>query len=201
MSEPSREEILAQLGTLCKWKGLAVSSKRVKLLRYVVETTLDGNPSDLKESIIGVKAYDREADWDNKHDASVRVAMGKIRTQLTAYYKNEGASDTVLIIIEPGAYRPEFYYRNRWEESPPPTGKSTEAKINEKERIPSPEVPAAPIREMTTAEKMDLDDILETGMFDGPGLSDPAYTLRSLNPIWTVRRRIRGLLKFLNGED
>ncbi len=78
------------------------------LLRFVVESSLEGRSDELKESVIGVKVFSRPADYDPKADPVVRVSMGRLRTRLESYYEREGASENIRIVIPKGAYLPTF---------------------------------------------------------------------------------------------
>ncbi|MCW5965875.1 MAG: tetratricopeptide repeat protein [Bryobacterales bacterium] len=85
------------------------SSERLcQLLRFTVETALDGRAHQLKESVIAVEVFGREASFDPKLDAIVRVNMAKLRARLAEHYLGAGARDAVRIEYPRGAYVPLF---------------------------------------------------------------------------------------------
>ena len=146
MPNPTREEVLTRLETLCTWKGLALKLSLQKLLRHVVLTALDGKPSDLKEQLIGIHVYDKFADWNPKEDATVRVAMGKLRREINSYYETDGVADPVRILLEPGVYAPEFTFRKGGTKAPlAPVEKVKPEPVVEVPKAESPVAPAPPI--------------------------------------------------------
>jgi serine/threonine-protein kinase len=82
-------------------------------LQYVVEETLAGRKDQLKESVIGVQVFQREADYDPRLDPIVRVEARRLRQRLEQYYGDEGASDPVVIELPKGGYSPEFRSKQR----------------------------------------------------------------------------------------
>lgn len=78
------------------------------LLEFLVEAVLRGEGASLKESVIGVKVFHRPADYDPKIDPVVRVAAGRLRDRLEAYYSREGANEPIRIVIPRGTYIPGF---------------------------------------------------------------------------------------------
>jgi TolB-like protein len=79
-----------------------------RLLRFVVERTLDGRADEIKEYVLGTEVFDRGPDYDPRLDSIVRVEARRLRTKLDEYYSGPGASDPVLIRIRRGTYVPEF---------------------------------------------------------------------------------------------
>jgi hypothetical protein len=79
-----------------------------QLLRYVCEKCFQGTASEIKEYNIAVEALGRPPDFDQKHDAIVRVQFHRLRERLNAYYESEGAGHAVRIEIPPGQYIPRF---------------------------------------------------------------------------------------------
>src|SRR5580693_6735612 len=87
------------------------SSKRSQdFLRYVVEHTLTGHSSELKERTIGMEVFGRSIDYDPSEDATVRVKAGDIRKRLGLYYAGKGSVDHLRIDLPAGAYVPEFHW-------------------------------------------------------------------------------------------
>ncbi|MGH9513342.1 MAG: hypothetical protein ACRD2U_14515 [Terriglobales bacterium] len=88
---------------------LFTNSKRYPvLLAYVVEQTLDGNGSDLKERTIGVEAFGREPNYDVNLDPVVRTTAAEVRKRLIQYYYSPDHSGELIIEIPVGSYAPVF---------------------------------------------------------------------------------------------
>ena len=77
-----------------------------RFLKFVVEQTLAGEGERLKEYVIGVEVFDRDADYDPRLDAIVRVEAARLRTKLAEYYAGEGRSDAVVLNLPKGGYAP-----------------------------------------------------------------------------------------------
>jgi hypothetical protein len=88
------------------------SRRYSSVLKFVVETTLDGAPEELKERTIGVAVFGRQADYDTTADHVVRSAVAEIRKRLAQYYQEEGGEDDVRIELLPGSYVPQFRLLN-----------------------------------------------------------------------------------------
>ncbi|MBS1826169.1 MAG: hypothetical protein JST93_12675 [Acidobacteria bacterium] len=82
------------------------SERQRNLLRYLVESTLNGKVP--KETVVGVEVYGRGADFDPKQDSIVRVEASRLRQRLAAYYMAEGRDEKVRIELPRGSYRCEF---------------------------------------------------------------------------------------------
>ena len=113
MSEsPSTETVRDQLERVLASQVLAGSDQLKRLLRLVVERTLDGQPALLKEYNLGLEVFQRPPDYDPKVDPIVRVQARRLRAKLDEYYTGEGAADPLVIQIPKGAYTPVFERRN-----------------------------------------------------------------------------------------
>jgi hypothetical protein len=84
------------------------SKRYPNLLRYVVERTLDGEPSGLKERTLGVAVFGREPAYDTSTDPIVRATAGEIRKRIAQYYQEPGREHEIRIGLSPGSYVPEF---------------------------------------------------------------------------------------------
>ena len=98
------------------------SSKRSQdFLRYVVEHTLTGRASMLKERTIGIDVFGRSTSYEPSDDATVRVKAGEVRKRLGLYYAGQGAPNPVRIELPAGTYVPEFRMVDKPVETPPET--------------------------------------------------------------------------------
>src|SRR5581483_11031229 len=92
--------------------GLFIRSERMaRFLRFVVEQSLEGKASDLKEYLIGVEVFDRKQTYDPRVDPIVRVEARRLRSKLKAYYDEAGREDHVLLEFIAGSYQPHIRIR------------------------------------------------------------------------------------------
>ena len=89
----------------------AKASRQVLLLRHICEETFHGRADQLKEYTLATEVLGRPADFDQNHDAIVRVEFHRLRKKLKEYYESEGAGHALHIVIEPGQYIPRFVPR------------------------------------------------------------------------------------------
>lgn len=87
------------------------SDQLKRLLRLVVERTLNGRPELLKEYNLGVEVFQRPPEYDPKIDPIVRVQARRLRAKLDEYYEGEGVHDSLVIEVPKGAYVPVFTTR------------------------------------------------------------------------------------------
>jgi hypothetical protein len=85
------------------------NSKRSQaLLRFVVEETINGNHSSLKERQIGAAVFGREAAYDTAQDPIVRNAAIEVRKRLAQYYLETEHAHELRIELPLGSYLPTF---------------------------------------------------------------------------------------------
>ncbi len=108
MTELSPVDAKKALERVLASQALARAEQLRRLLNYVVEATIEGREGTLKETVIGVELFDLSTDFDPKSDPIVRMAMRRLRDRLQQYYSNEGATDSLVISLEPGSYVPRF---------------------------------------------------------------------------------------------
>lgn len=85
--------------------------KLMRLLDFLVKTTLMGESIYLKETTIGVFVFGRRPDYDPKLDTIVRSQAWRLRAKLRNYYLSEGLQDPVIIEVPRGHYIPIFHLR------------------------------------------------------------------------------------------
>jgi hypothetical protein len=76
-------------------------------LRYVVEETLSGKSSQIKERNIAVEVFGKREDYDPQAESTVRVAAGEVRRRLAQTYL-VGIGDGVRISLPVGSYSPQI---------------------------------------------------------------------------------------------
>jgi hypothetical protein len=105
------DSVRIQLQRLVSSKAFASSARSGKLLTFLVEGTLNGNPGGLKEYTIGAQALERGDSFDPRTDPIVRAEASRLRTRLALYYSTEGLADQVAISLPKGSYVPVFETR------------------------------------------------------------------------------------------
>ncbi len=86
-----------------------------RFIGFIVDETVAGRSSDLKEYVIGVQVFGKEASFDPRTDPIVRVQARRLRTRLARYYRDEGNADELIVELPKGGYAPVFRTR---EEAP-----------------------------------------------------------------------------------
>ncbi|HZR27143.1 MAG TPA: hypothetical protein VFA71_00070 [Terriglobales bacterium] len=77
-------------------------------LRYICEMEFAGRGKELCESLIGIEAFGRPADYSPAEDASVRRRAGDLRTKLQEVYSTELAGSSIRIELPKGKFVPRF---------------------------------------------------------------------------------------------
>lgn len=111
-TEPSREEQRQELARLLEYPGIARSANLVRLLTFICEKQSEGKTDELRESGIAIHALGRRAeDFDPQVDPIVRVTARTLRQRLADYYRTEGLSHEVELVLPTGQYVPHFVRR------------------------------------------------------------------------------------------
>jgi hypothetical protein len=105
-SDTERELVRKQLDLILASPVFHNSKRYAAVLRFIVEQTLEGAGSQLKERTIGVEVFHRPPDYDTA-DHVVRSAVGEVRKRLAQYYQ-ENARGQLRIDVLPGSYVPQF---------------------------------------------------------------------------------------------
>ena len=83
-----------------------------RFVDFIVTETVDGRGGDLKEYVIGVQVFGKEAGFDPRTDPIVRVQARRLRTRLARYYLDEGNGDEIVVDLPKGGYAPVFRTRD-----------------------------------------------------------------------------------------
>jgi hypothetical protein len=105
--------IEAELKSVLTSRQFARSIRLRQLLHFVVQRTLQGDLTSLKEYTIGVDVFGRKEAFDQRTDAIVRVQANRLRRKLKLYYATEGASHPIRITLPPGGFVPRFCQRKQ----------------------------------------------------------------------------------------
>ena len=101
-------KLRAQVERLAASAEFARADRMVQFLRYVVDKTLDGDPTALRERQIGISVFERPQDWDPKLDNIVRSEARRLRGKLEAYAASNDPDETVRITMPTGGYGVQF---------------------------------------------------------------------------------------------
>lgn len=78
-----------------------------RLLRFLVQNSLDGAVRETSEYAIGIEVFDRDtATYNTCDDPIVRVQVGRLREKLKTYYATSGSGSDIEITIPCGGYMP-----------------------------------------------------------------------------------------------
>jgi hypothetical protein len=111
MSAADRTKVREQLNRILDTHHFKNSKRYPVLLRFIVEEALEGRGEHLKERLLGVRVFDRPADYDTATDPIVRVTIAEIRKRIAQYYHDEEHDAEIRIELLPGRYAPEFRSR------------------------------------------------------------------------------------------
>jgi TolB-like protein len=108
---PTSDAVREQLQRIVTSDGFANADRMTAFLRFVVERALAGEGAQVKEYVIGVEVFQRDAEYDPRLDSIVRVEARRLRTKIDEYYAGPGREDAVIIRIPRGSYVPVFESR------------------------------------------------------------------------------------------
>jgi hypothetical protein len=130
-SECDRQRVRAHLEEVLVSQPFAGSRRRQAFLRYVVEETLAGRGSTIKETNIAVDVFGRSRDFDAQDNSVVRVTGGEVRKRLAQAYSS-GLGHDLWIELPVGGYQPTFHFVSQPIDAPEPTPDSVTIKAPSK---------------------------------------------------------------------
>jgi hypothetical protein len=107
-NEAERGAVQQQLEKLLATPLFNSSRRYPSFLRHVVARVLAGETDQLKERILGVEIFGRNADYDTNTDPIVRVTAAEIRKRIEHYYQDPKHSQEIRIYLPAGSYAPQF---------------------------------------------------------------------------------------------
>jgi tetratricopeptide (TPR) repeat protein len=116
----SNDPVVLQLERILTNPPLSTSPSLSRLLRFIVEETLDGRAESINEVTLGTRVFNRREDFNPRTDPIVRVQSHHLRARLTQYYSGAGANDAVVIELPPRTYVPVFRTTQSAVEAPVP---------------------------------------------------------------------------------
>jgi len=103
-----RRQVERELEEILRSEDFCNSRQSERLLRYLVEQSLEGREDLLHEKQVGEAVFSREAGYDTAVDPIVRVRVNEIRKRLWKHYQATGDTCTIRFEIPVGKYRVRF---------------------------------------------------------------------------------------------
>ena len=97
-----------QLSRILASRTFSQVERLKRFIGFIVDETLAGRATELKEYVIGVQVFGKDPSFDPRTDPIVRVQARRLRTRLVKYYRDEGQADEVAIDLPKGGYAPVF---------------------------------------------------------------------------------------------
>src|SRR6187431_1209330 len=104
----SDKAVRQQLTRILTSKTFSQVDRLKRFVDFIVTESVEGRGSDLKEYVIGVQVFGKEASFDPRTDPIVRVQARRLRTRLARYYQDEGNADEIVVDLPKGGYAPVF---------------------------------------------------------------------------------------------
>lgn len=103
--------VKAELESILAAPAFAQSNRCKRFLSFVVQQTLSGHASALKERTIGISVFERKSDYDTGDDSIVRVTSNEVRKRIGQFYRESRIAHPIQIDLARGSYVPEFIIR------------------------------------------------------------------------------------------
>lgn len=107
---PGASVVREVLARVQESKLFCASQRQSDLLAYLVNEEIEGRGDRLKSYSIAIDVFGRGADFDPASNSTVRVEMHRLRQALMLFNATEGQGLAATILLEPGAYRPQFIW-------------------------------------------------------------------------------------------
>ena len=104
---PEVAQIREHLDVVLASDEFSSSRRASELLQHLVERSLAGDPSSLKERLLGVEIFHRRSDYNTSTDAIVRVTANDVRRRLAQFYSRH-PDQPLRISLPLGSYVPDF---------------------------------------------------------------------------------------------
>ena len=115
----SDKTVRQQLTRILVSKTFSQVDRLKRFVDFIVSETVEGRGGDLKEYVIGVQVFGKEASFDPRTDPIVRVQARRLRARLARSYLDEGNSDEVVVDLPKGGYAPETLRQMAQAQEPP----------------------------------------------------------------------------------
>jgi hypothetical protein len=114
------EEVRQALERIFHSRHFVHAPKKQKFIQLVCDFYLNGRAEELNEYLIGREVFDRDDSYNPAADPIVRVGAHDVRKKLELYYQNEGAEDSLRLMIPVGSYEPVFIRNEQPEKTETP---------------------------------------------------------------------------------
>lgn len=128
-SESERQAIQEQLSRILASPQFALSDRRQRFLRYLLDETLAGHGPQLKGYTLGVEVFGKPPTFDPNIDPAVRIEAGRLRDKLREFYEGAGRDDPVHIDLPKGSYALEVHVRGE-RSGPEPARRANRTRID-----------------------------------------------------------------------
>ncbi|MCG3146457.1 MAG: hypothetical protein HONDAALG_04549 [Gammaproteobacteria bacterium] len=108
-----RQAIQEQLSRILASPQFALSDRRQRFLRYLLEETLAGHGPQLKGYTVGLEVFGKPPSFDPNIDPAVRIEAGRLRDKLREFYEDAGRDDPIHIALPKGTYALEVHVRGQ----------------------------------------------------------------------------------------
>jgi len=153
---PSADDVARQLSVILGSSRFRRSPVLRRILKFVIEETVRAGRGTLDATAIARGALGKGDSFRSSRDASVRVAMNRLRTTLALYYATEGAADHVVIEMQPGSNRPVIAFRST--DQPADPACEAIAIVEAYQEIITPKASALALRALRAALKAQPDN-------------------------------------------
>lgn len=106
LSEELELKARQQLARILASRTFQQADRLKRFISFIVEETLAGRGGQLKEFLLGMEVFGKDARFDPRTDPLVRVQARRLRVRLGRYYIDEGQEDEILIELPKGGYAP-----------------------------------------------------------------------------------------------
>lgn len=107
-SDDERQRVRAQLDLMAADALFSNAPRLSALLRHLVEAELAGDTQALGQLSIATDVLGRGDDFDPSADSAVRVEAGRLRARLREYNAGDRPTETVVITLPKGRYKPHI---------------------------------------------------------------------------------------------
>ncbi|SFS13740.1 hypothetical protein SAMN05421771_2383 [Granulicella pectinivorans] len=111
LSPVQRERVMRALDEVMQSGPMRTTLQCQTLLQYIVEHTLSGETSLLRERVIGKEVFGRRPDYEPGEDPVVRIRAADLRKRLALYYQSLSSTPDVRIDVPSGSYRANFIWK------------------------------------------------------------------------------------------
>jgi serine/threonine-protein kinase len=105
-------DVRAQVERMAASPMFASAPRRIRLLKYLLERTLEGPGEQVNEYSIGLDVMGKLPSFDPRSDSMVRTEVMRLRQRLRSYYVEEGQADSIVLDLPARSYRIAIEFRS-----------------------------------------------------------------------------------------